>query len=57
MVIAVGVVRGILVWDIVEIEPIEFSGGLDVKNEGKWTVKNYLKFFWPEQLKNGVTIN
>jgi len=56
-VIAVGVVRGILVWDIVEIEPIEFSGGLDVKNEGKWTVKNYLKFFWPEQLKNGVTIN
>ena len=31
MVIAVGVVRGILVWDIVEIEPIEFSGGLDVK--------------------------
>ena len=55
--IAVGVVRSILVWDVVEVEPIEFSGGLDVKHEGNWTVKDYLKLFWPEQLKSGVTIN
>lgn len=50
-----GVVGGVLVWDIFDVEPTAFSDGLDVSCEGRRGGSDYLKVR-PERLRDGVPL-
>lgn len=55
-VIAVGVVRGIPVWEF-EVELTEFSDGFGCKVWKEKKSQGLFEGLWPEQLKDGIAIN